>query len=410
MTVAYLAVGDEILRGETREGNGHALAVRLRRRGLKVGGWRVVADDRQTVVRAAHEMAREHRLLLVSGGLGPTDDDGTRQAIADAAGSPLALDDALAERLARRYRVRGRVFGAANKRQAWIPQGADILVNDGGTAPGFVVAVHGCLVACLPGVPREFAAMADAHLDRLLAAAEVPVIARAERTMRVFGITESDLQSRLASLPGYEQMHVRSLPHFPEIRLALSSRANDEELDAYVASARAALGWRVFSVDPTEPYAAAVVRTLQQIDATVAVAESCTGGLIGDLLTDVAGVSETLKADLVCYANTAKESLLGVPAEVLTRDGAVSEATARAMAEGARRVAGADYGLATTGVAGPSGGTADKPVGTIWIALAGPGGTSAWHTNFGHLDRWRFKRLVAFTALARLRTAALSRI
>lgn len=408
MTVAFMAVGDEILCGETREGNGHALAQRLSRRGLVISGWRVVSDSQPTVIQASRELARLHALVIVSGGLGPTDDDGTRDAIAEAAGRPLVRDAALADELARRYSAQGRAFGPENDRQAWRPEGANVLVNRAGSAPGFVVPVGSGLLACLPGVPSEFAAMLDEHLDDLLAAAGVVAKPRPERTLRVFGIAESDLQGRLSALSGYAHIHVRSLPHFPEIRLALTCADPAGDLDAFVHAARHVLGWRVFSTDPKEPFAAAVVRALQGAQATLAVAESCTGGLIGHMLTDIPGVSATLIADAVCYANSAKERLAGVPAAVLAREGAVSEATARAMAEGIRRKTGADFGLATTGIAGPGGGTKDKPVGTVYMAVAGRDGTAAWQQRYRHLDRRRFKQLVAYSALARLKAAALA--
>ncbi len=406
MTVAYLAIGDEILRGETREGNGHTLAGHLTRRGLQIERFEVVADERTAIVERVRALATQSRLIVISGGLGPTDDDGTRTALADAAGVPLALDPDLEAALERRYANRGRRFMSANRRQAHIPTGARALANPDGTAPGFAVTVGEATAACFPGVPREFDAMVDHHLDELLAGVGVQATLRAEHTLRVFGITESDLQTRLSGLPGYDQVSVRSLPRFPEIRLAISPQHDGGDVASFVAAVRRNLQWRVFSEHPTETHAEAVVRDLQAGDMTVAVAESCTGGLIGHLLTEVPGVSATLVADLVCYANSAKRALLGVPAATLQAHGAVSEPTARAMAEGARAAADSYWGLATTGIAGPTGGSEDRPVGTVYVAVAGPHGTGCWRYGFGPIGRSRFKRLVAFTALARLRSEA----
>ncbi len=406
MTVAYLAIGDEILRGETREGNGHTLASHLSRRGLQLDRTEVVADRRLPMIEAVSRLSDACCVVIVSGGLGPTDDDRTRHAMADAAGVELALDSNLEAGLARRYERLGRRFLSANRRQAFIPVGARALRNATGTAPGFTLRVGQATVACLPGVPREFDAMVAEHLDELLRAAGVHATLRSETTLRIFGITESGLQTRLAALPGHAEASVRSLPRFPEIRLAISPKPGCGPTDAFIAAARDDLGWRVFSDHPTETHAAAVMRDLQAQDATVAIAESCTGGLIGHLVTEVPGVSATLLADLVCYANEAKQTLLAVPEATLSEHGAVSELTARAMAEGVRAAVGARWGLATTGVAGPTGGSRARPVGTVFIALAGPAGTECWQYGFGDIGRSRFKRLVAFTALARLRTTA----
>lgn len=414
MKIALLAIGDEILRGETREANAYALATRLAGRSLSLSEVRVVPDAAAAVGGALRELQAGHGLIVVSGGLGPTDDDATRAAVAAAAGAELWEDPQVVLQLQQRYARFGRAFLEANRRQARFPVGAEVLENRHGTAPGFVLRLGsapggtGCQVACFPGVPRELAAMLDQHLDPLLALAGIHTEVRPEETLRVFGITESALQELLSGLPGHARVQVRSLPRFPEIRLAISGRATPEDAVAFARAARVALGWRAFSDDPQEPYAASVVRALLARGQTLAVAESCTGGLIGDLLTDVPGVSATLLADLVCYDNRAKQALLDVPAEVLADHGAVSEPCVRAMAEGARGRLGADWGLATSGIAGPAGGSEARPVGTIHTAVAGPGGTVAFHHVFAGLDRGRFKRLVAFGALARLRTAVLA--
>ncbi len=403
MSVTFLAIGDELLRGNTQESNGHHLACTLERRGVALVETRQVSDARADVVRAVQALAARTPLLVITGGLGPTDDDQTRTALAEASNRPLQLDPAVLEDLARRFSQRGRPFTETNRRQAFLPETATVLANHFGTAPGFTLRIGGALIACFPGVPREFEGMLAEHLDGLLEAAQIPSQPRDEHLLRIFGITESALQERIAALPGYDQVQIRSLPRFPEIRLHSSGPV--AVWTPWLQAVREALGWRVFSEDPTERIGEVLRRHLALAGATVAVAESCTGGLIGDLLTDAPGMSDHMLASLVCYSNAAKTAVLGVDAALIAQHGAVSEAVAQAMADGVRARTGADYGVATTGVAGPGGGSVDKPVGTICIALSHAGGTMSWRHEFRGLDRRRFKILVAWSALTRLRRA-----
>ncbi|MCO4761352.1 MAG: CinA family nicotinamide mononucleotide deamidase-related protein [Myxococcales bacterium] len=403
MSVAFLAIGDELLRGNTHESNGHHAAKELERLGVQLLEARHVSDARDDVVRAVNELATRAKLVLVTGGLGPTDDDQSRAALAEAVGVPLRRHPDVLAALESRFAARGRPFTETNQRQADFPDGAEVLTNEFGTAPGFSQRVGAALFACFPGVPREFQGMLRAHLTALLAQARLTATPRSEHMLRIFGITESALQERIAALPCYEQVQIRSLPRFPEIRL--HSTGPDPAWGIWLDAVRDSLGWRLFSEDPSASIGDITRNALARRDATVAVAESCTGGLIGDLLTDAAGMSQHLLADLVCYSNAAKTSLLGVPAALIDTHGAVSEEVAAAMAEGARARTGAEFSVATTGIAGPSGGTDDKPVGTICMAVTGPGGTASWRQVFRGLDRRRFKVLVAWAALARLRRA-----
>ncbi len=405
MAIAFVAIGDEVLRGETREANGHALAEVLAGRGVPLCEMRVIADDHDTVMATMSDLASRVALVITSGGLGPTDDDGTRKAMADVAGTELQIDDALENGIRARYERLGRRFVEINLRQAEIPAGSVALANRYGTAPGFAIQAGASHVAAFPGPPREFAGMLADHLDTLLDLAGIVAAPVDERCVRVFGITESALQTRMRELPGYDAVAVRSLPSFPEIRLEVRPLRADraDRADLFVQHLVEALSWRIFAADKRTTYAQALVALLQDRDATLAIAESCTGGLLGHLLTDVPGVSATLLGDFVTYANSAKQGVLGVDETTLIEHGAVSEQTAREMAEGARRVTGADYAVATTGIAGPSGGSDDKPVGTVCFAVSGPGGTTAHTRLFPGLDRSRFKRLAAWSAMALLR-------
>lgn len=410
MSVAFVAIGDELLRGNTHEANGYHLAQVLEQQGVALREARHVSDARAAILGAVAELRDRCPLLLVTGGLGPTDDDQTRAAMAQAAGVSLRRDADVLAQLEARYAARGRRFGPANATQADFPVGARVLANDFGSAPGFALPMGDTWVACFPGVPREWQGMLSQHLQGLLELAGVPTRPRAERLLRVFGIAESAMQERIAALPGYGHVVVRSLPGFPEIRLHVAAAADAPAgaLDAWTEAVRADLGWRVFRESPEGSVGHVVRDALARRGATVAVAESCTGGLVGDLLTDAPGMSAHLLAGVVSYSNAAKEALLGVDPALLAAHGAVSEPVARAMAEGIRARTGADFAVATSGIAGPAGGSVDKPVGTICIAVAHAGGTRSWRHVFAGLDRRRFKILVAWSALFRLRAAVLA--
>ena len=407
MRVAFLAIGDELLLGESREANAAALAEALAPMGLAIDEVRIVRDALDPVGRALAELAATPTLVLCSGGLGPTDDDGTRHGVAAAAGVALVHHPEVEAELVARYRARGRDFAPSNRRQELFPAGARVLGNDFGTAPGFELAIGAGRVACMPGVPCEFAGMVAAHLADLLAAAGVAGQSVPESCLRVFGITESALQERLIALPGYDAVVIRSLPRFPDIRLMISARGDAADRVAFTAALRADLGAKVFSESPVETYPAAVLRVLAAAGTRLACAESCTGGGVGALMTDAPGASEVFVGGFITYADAAKRDLLGVPAGLLAEQGAVSEAVALAMAEGALARTGATVAVSTTGVAGPGGGSADKPVGTVWIGLADSAGSRAWRFVFHGLDRQRYRELVAWTALERVRRQVL---
>ena len=407
MRIVFLAIGDELLRGESREGNGAALAELLAERRLKLAQMRVLPDDFTAIADGLRGLLTEPSLVIVSGGLGPTDDDFTRAAVARAFGVDVERDPAVVEQIRARFTALGRTMHPANERQADRPAGAAWLPNAFGSAPGFVLDVPGGHVASFPGVPSEFRGMLGVHLDALLARAGVHVVRKREVTWRLFGIPESDLQGLLQPLPGYTQIGFRSLPKYPEIRLKFAEKDDPAALDTFLAAAREAVGWRLWGEGDADTHPAAVVRALAAKGLTVAAAESCTGGLIGHLLTEVPGASRVFLGDVVAYANPVKVALLGVPQDVLDAHGAVSEPTACAMAEGVRARTGADVGIATTGIAGPDGGTEDKPVGTVCIAIAAAGGTRVRTLRFPGMPRSRWKLLVAHTALEEIRRWAM---
>lgn len=402
MRIIFLAIGDEILRGESREANGAELADRLGRAGLRLWQMRVLPDDFAALAETLQRLRSEPTWVVCSGGLGPTDDDFTRAAIAAACGVPLYRDAQTAEVIAKRFEKLGRVMAPSNLRQADFPQGAQILANRFGTAPGFTLQDDRLAILCLPGVPREFAGLLDDHLLRLLADMSLGQPPRREVTFRLLGIAESEMQGVLSGLAHYGAARMRSLPAWPDIRLELSPRPDLPSMDAFDAllgEVQIALGPYIYSDRRQDTLAAATLRALSQRQATLAVAESCTGGLVGSMLTAVPGASQVLLLDAVTYANSAKVQVLGVPQGLIDQHGAVSPEVAEAMAVGARRVAGADVAVATSGIAGPDGGTPDKPVGTLCVAVAWAQGQVSRQLWLRGMERSRWQATAAAIAL-----------
>ncbi len=432
LTAEILTTGDELLRGDVINTNAAWLATRLKQVGLELTRVVTVGDELEGLVRALEESLPRCDLLLVSGGLGPTSDDRTTEAVARAAGAaPLELDAAALEAMRERFARGGYVLTPNNEKQAWLPRGAEVLRNPRGTAPGFLLRVSReggrvCRVACLPGVPLELKGIFEEELLPRLRA-ELSLAPALLRSLNVFGLGESQLDHRLADLlaavpagsRGAAQvgrsgvaaatndcqvtLHYRT--SFPENRVIVVVRPGAggvEEATALLArleaEARARLGRHVFSVDETT-FSEAVVGALRAAGATVALAESCTGGLAGDLITQASGSSEVFELSAVTYSNACKQKLLGVPEAVLASAGAVSRECVEAMARGVRALAGATYGVAISGIAGPGGGSEEKPVGTVHFALASASGVRHLHRVFP-FERQRVKQISAYTALA----------
>jgi nicotinamide-nucleotide amidase len=347
----------------------------------------IAGDDRAVLTQVLRSALDGVDLLVVCGGLGPTDDDLTREAAADVLGRPLAEDAAIVEHLRRRYASRGlsTPMPLNNLRQAQVPAGAIVLDNPHGSAPGLWMDHGAQAVLLLPGPPRELKPMMTALAEtRLRARASGVSIVR--RTLRVSGRFESHVDQ--AMHPLYEEWAAATPPiaatilaSLGQIELHLSLRHASREagaalLERAVAQAVGVLGDDVFSTDGRR-LEEVVGEALAARGLWLAAAESCTGGLVTSRLTDVAGSSRYVGASIVAYANEAKTALLGVPEALLAEHGAVSEPVARAMAEGIRTRARADLGLGITGIAGPGGGSPEKPVGTVAVALAGPDGTVA---------------------------------
>jgi nicotinamide-nucleotide amidase len=406
-----LTIGDELLRGEIVDSNKSFLSERLLSLDIETRFHGSVRDDPPDMIEAFQRAAARSDVVLVSGGLGPTRDDLTAEVLAEAFGRKLVLDEQALAAIRAFFASVGREMTENNASQARFPEGAEVLPNPIGTAPGFMLEQAGALFFCMPGVPRELMRMMDEQvLPRVAArAGSAQGVVRAT-LLRTFGMGESTLDAELADLARSDDVSLGFRTSFPDNYLRPLARGRTaEEAEARLAglceAIRQRLGALVYGEGDT-PLAGVVGTLLREHGRTLAVAESCTGGLVAEQLTDVPGASSYFLGGVVAYANAAKCSLLGVPEALLASHGAVSEPVARAMAEGARARFGADLGLATTGISGPEGGSQEKPVGLVHLALAEAGGTHADHFVFP-LDRTRHRQLTAQVALDWVRRALL---
>lgn len=368
--VNMVCIGDELLDGRTREGNGFWLGGWLRRAGHRLVSVTQVADDRANIVSALRRAADGAALVVVSGGLGPTLDDITRDAVADLLGDRLIADADSEARLRVKFARFGRPMPDNNLRQTLFPASARVVPNPVGTADCFVATFDGIPILVLPGVPREFETVAALELPVLLPA----TVPRRFISRRTAGIGESDLARRMEAVPCPAGLHVTWCASHPYVEVEISAAAEDEEaLTAYACAALAPLAPWLLPVDAEGAAlsaAAAVLAALRQKGMRIATAESCTGGGIAKALTDVAGSSDAFACGVVTYANHSKSKLLGVAPATIEAEGAVSTKVAGAMAEGARLRLGTEVAVAVTGVAGPGGGSEAKPVGTVYVAVS----------------------------------------
>jgi nicotinamide-nucleotide amidase len=409
MKAELLATGDEIRTGTLVDTNTAHIAEHLMAIGIEVRRHHCCGDGQSDLVTVLLEIAARSEICVVTGGLGPTSDDRSAAAAAEAAGVPLALDSEALEVVERFFRKAGRPLTDSNRKQAELPQGAEFLDNPVGTAPGFSMKIDACRFFFLPGVPYEMKRMlAEEVLPRVQALRGDAGQCYLTRTLTTFGLPESQVGDKVARLEErFPELTLGLRAKFPVIQVKLYGSGTDRErveaqLDSGVKWVAEQLGRALVSREG-ESLEAVVGGLLRQKEATLAVAESCTGGLLAHRLTNVAGSSDYFLLSAVTYANSAKEALLGVTAQTLEAHGAVSEATALAMASGVRERAGADFGLATTGIAGPAGGSDDKPVGTIWIGLATPRGAIAKRRYFPFGRRLMNKQMFAMAALELLR-------
>lgn len=407
MTCSILSIGDELLIGQVVNTNASWLGDQLTSLGITVAAIVSIGDDRGLIAREIERLASTNDLLMISGGLGPTHDDLTREAICDLLGCQLRVDEEQLRRIEQRFAERGLPINERSIRQAAIPESCRTIANNYGSAPGLSFTLGACRAYALPGVPMELKGIFG---DEIIAeiAPEADTIER--QTLLMFGLTESALADQLQELNTLlgDGLTLAYLPSFGGIRLRAmrnGSKDNAEERFKKLVEGIATLSARWIVSTRHETMAAAVGALLHERGLTIAVAESCTGGTVGMLLTETPGSSAYFLGGVISYANSLKQGMLGVAESDLQQHGAVSQQVAIAMARGVRQRTGSDLAVAVTGIAGPDGGSPEKPVGTVWIAAVSSTRTIVERFQLGrereviraraaHLALWLVQRLV----------------
>jgi len=409
MIAEILATGDEIRSGALIDSNSAHIAQQLEEAGVEVIRHSCTGDDLDVLASILREIGDRSDIAVVTGGLGPTADDLSAEAAATAAGVDLVLDNKALGWVEEAFEKRKWPMSESNKKQAVLPEGAEPLYNPVGTAPGFLLKIGRCSFFFLPGVPFEMRRMiSDTVLPRLIKMQGNHREFHLSRTITTFGLGEASTNERLAGLterfPGIK-LGLRA--KFPEIHIKFYVCGNDEGVLKKMMEEGAEWIAQKMGNNVISPQGASmeevVGNLLNQKKATVAVAESCTGGLVSHWLTNVPGSSDYFLFSGVTYSNQAKIDVLGVSSETLKEFGAVHEETAKEMADRVRRISGATYGLSTSGIAGPGGGTSEKPVGTICVGLATPSAVEGHWFGFPFKRRSRNKQIFAMTALDLLR-------
>lgn len=411
MDAELLVTGDELVLGSLVDTNSSWLLRRLSQAGAHVRRVVMVGDDAATLVQAMKEASERADVVVVSGGLGPTSDDLTAACAARFAAVALVTHEPTLEGLRARWAKRARPMPDGAAKQALVPDGAAVLENAIGSAPGFRMRVARANFFFFAGVPREFRHLSERHL--LPWVESTTQASTATRTLRCIGLTESELDRALDEWAKEVGVRLGLRAVFPEswasLTLEASTRAQAQaRLESLVDEARARLGLFCYSSDDRS-LAEVVGRFLGDRGETVAVAESCTGGLLGAALTGSPGSSKHFLGGAITYSNDEKTRALGVPKALLDAVGAVSEEVACAMASGVRERTGATFGLSTTGIAGPGGGSANKPVGTVWMGVAGPDGVSAHLLQSPRDDRESIRTQTVAAVLDLLRRRLLLR-
>jgi len=407
MGTEIITIGTELLLGQIIDTNASWIAQRLAEAGIDLYYKTTVGDNAGRIEAALRQALSRADVIIMTGGLGPTEDDLTRDVVAAVLGRPLRLDSDVLGHIERRFAHRKIPMPENNRKQAMIPEGAAVLHNPHGTAPGLFLRVNGRCVVCMPGVPAEMKPMlTDQVIPRIREAFGIKSRI-VSRLLKMCGISESRVDQAIGDY--FRTMRnptIGVLAHAGEIHVRLTCKGDDpvaitRMLDELEGKIRERLGALIFGRDE-EKLEALVGQLLRERGATLAVAESCTGGLIASRLTDVAGSSDYFERGMVTYSSAAKQQLLGVSRELIGDPGVVSLDVVRVMADGVRKRSGTTFGLATTGIAGPSGGTSEKPVGLVCVALAWEGGDIAREYRL-HGGRELIKYRAAQMALEMLR-------
>lgn len=388
MNAEIITIGDEILIGQIVDTNAAYIAQRLNAAGVTVSERSSVGDRAEQITRAIKQSMQRCDLVILTGGLGPTKDDITKTTLAKIFGGEMRTDERVKEHVRSMLALRGIEFNELNRSQAEVPESCEVLFNAHGTAPGMWFERDGKVVISLPGVPFEMRhLMEDEVLPRLKSRFSLRQVVH--RTLITAGIAESMLAARIAewedALPDYLRLAYLPAPNIVRLRLSaydVDGQRAEREIEEQFRLLEQIIPDNIVGFEGAT-LQEQVHNLLLESGKTLAVAESCTGGSISAKFTAMAGASAYFLCGVTAYANEAKRDLLGVDAALIERHGAVSEEVARAMAEGARRVSGADFAVATTGIAGPTGGSEQKPVGTVWFAVASERGTVAMMRNSG---------------------------
>jgi nicotinamide-nucleotide amidase len=386
MKAEIIAVGSELLTPDRLDTNSLFLTEELNKLGIEVVRKTIVGDNRELLAEAFRDALNRVPLIVASGGLGPTEDDLTRETVADLLRRKLILNEAILKYIEGRFRQLGREMPAVNVRQAMVPEGAEVLDNPRGSAPGLWLEDQGRYIALLPGPPRELKPM---YLEQVLPRLEKrrSGVRMFHRELRVAGLGESVLEQRIKPIyTRYSGVNTTILAAPGEIQIHLrmwtdNAMQAQQTLDEIVQSFELALTDRIYSKDGSS-MEEVIARLLRTNQATISAAESCTGGLLAERLTSIAGSSSYFLGSVVCYSNDLKSSWANVPAELIQSKGAVSSEVAKALADGIRRSVGSTLGVGITGIAGPGGGSEEKPVGTVHIALSHAGGVKERGVRF----------------------------
>ena len=375
MKAEIVSVGTELLLGQIVDTNAATLGKALAELGITVHKRVTIGDNRERLLAALRESMAHADVVFTIGGLGPTQDDITRDVLAEAMGVPLRFDEGIAAHLRQYFESRGLSVLESQLRQAYVPTSGRALDNPNGTAPGLLFEAGGKIAIALPGPPGEFIPILENEVVPYLRSKVGGATIRS-RVIRICGMGEAMVEDRVKDLMASDNPTVAPYAKTGEVHLRVTARAESVEqaealIEPVVRAIEARLGSHVYAYDD-EPLEAAVVRMLREAGMTLATAESCTGGLLAKRITDVPGSSEVFMGGVVAYSNSAKANLVGVPAERIAAHGAVSREVAEALATGVRARFGSDIGIGITGIAGPGGGTPEKPVGLVWLAIAGP--------------------------------------
>lgn len=407
MRAEIISVGTELLLGQIVDTDAVHLSRLLAELGVDLHRRSTVGDNYERVVDAVRTAVLRADIVFTIGGLGPTEDDLTKEAVAEALGAELVLDESFADRIREFFAIRGLTMPERNLKQALVPKGGRVLANDVGTAPGSVFEYEGKIVITLPGPPAEFVPMVEQSVLPYLRekTGGAPALIKS-RVLKIAGLGESAVEEQVIDLLGSKNPTVAPLAHAGEVHLRITAKAEDiASADRMIREVelrlKKRLGDTVFGADE-ETLEQVVVEKLIERKLTFALAESCTGGLLSHRVTNIPGSSAALLAGIVAYSNESKVKFIGVPREIIENHGAVSHETAKAMASGVRRATGADIGMGITGIAGPGGATEAKPVGLVYIALSSEGEESSVEYRFAG-NRLDVKTRSAQAALVMLR-------